>query len=315
MTAKRSGPDSGSNVLCVAASRAVDSGGWQLTTFGNGRVGWLWEPHPKMPRIDDFWRGCVVHLHRSVEDARNPEPDDFGCPKGASGCLFVKHTKRQSHFYVVTNRHVVRGGGVVPKLFPAGGQARIIDCVEDSWLCDEVEDDLAILPLDESLAVHALVEAHFPSEEDEARLDLGVGDDVFMWGRFWGQVDGPVARFGNIAAWPARQVQCRERTQESILVEMRSHSGYSGSPVFLYINPGSARPWIHSVDPEIGPQHYVKTERFELFFIGIDWAHIGGTAMAAVVPWYKVGDLLNCSKLVHLRTERDRKAGPTATPD
>jgi hypothetical protein len=99
--------------------------------------------------------------------------------------------------------------------------------------------------------------------------------------------------------------------QESFLVEMRSDSGYSGSPVFLYINPGTARPWIYSSDPETGPQHYAKTEKLELFFIGIDWGHIGETAMAAVVPWYKVGDLLNCTKLVQMREERDRKDKPS----
>jgi len=103
--------------------------------------------------------------------------------------------------------------------------------------------------------------------------------------------------------------------QESFLVEMRSHCGYSGSPVFLYINPGTARPWINSDDPKIGPQHYAKTEKFELFFIGIDWGHIGKTAMAAVVPWYRVGALLNCEKLVQMRRERDQKAGPFATAD
>jgi hypothetical protein len=63
---------------------------------------------------------------------------------------------------------------------------------------------------------------------------IGIGDDTFMVGRFSAQ-DGvqrntPTVRFGNISMMPSSE-------QRNFLVEHRSLPGYSGSPVFVWINP------------------------------------------------------------------------------
>ncbi len=260
-------------------------------------------------------------MFRSVDDAKKNKPDNFNKPRGASGCLMVMFTDKQMHYYVVTNMHVIKGGACVVKVLFNQREPLIIDKTEDDWLTDELPDDLAIVSLDKNPCQEPICEGHFLNDDDISRFDIGIGDDVFMVGRFWGQNEASVVRFGNIAAWPARMVEHELLgKQESILVEMRSLSGYSGSPVFLYILPGirEANMWIpdKTIPDEFGYATYrAPTERFQLFFLGIDWGHIGDTAMAAVVPWYRVQALLNCPKLVAQREERDATLAQIADMD
>jgi hypothetical protein len=80
-------------------------------------------------------------------------------------------------------------------------------------------------------------------EDDRAKH---VGDEVFMLGRFISHSgikrNQPLARFGNIAMMPGELVEDgRGMRVEAFLVEMRSLSGFSGSPVFVYMGPGTYR--------------------------------------------------------------------------
>src|SRR5438445_660680 len=73
-----------------------------------------------------------------------------------------------------------------------------------------------------------------------------VGGTGFLLGWFIShsskQTNQPLARFGNIAMMPGEKVvDGRGLRVEAYLVEMRSLSGYSGSPVFVYLAPGSYR--------------------------------------------------------------------------
>lgn len=167
------------------------------------------------------------------------------------------------------------------------------------------------------------------TREAVAELELGPGDDVFMVGRFM-QHEGtsqniPTMRFGNISAMPIEPIfnSYLEKDQESFLVEMRSLSGYSGSPVFVYqMNPkNKARPseldniWDYTYNMR-GP-----------FLLGVDWCHLFGkeyirdpatgdpipngpyvrsnTGIAAVVPAWYLAELLNSKNIKDQRAEED----------
>ncbi len=104
-------------------------------------------------------------------------------------------------------------------------------------------------------------------------LNAGVGDEVVMIGRFVAH-DGRVrnaalARFGNIAMMPGEPVtDGRGMKVEAFLVEMRSLSGFSGSPAFIYMGPGTYRG-----DGRMMP-FYSET----IGLIGIDWAQDDGAS-------------------------------------
>jgi hypothetical protein len=70
---------------------------------------------------------------------------------------------------------------------------------------------------------------------------IGIGDTVAMLGSLIGH-DGkvrnsPIARFGTIAMMPGDKIKnLFGADQETYLVECHSIPGFSGSPVFLFLN-------------------------------------------------------------------------------
>src|SRR5205823_6633926 len=132
--------------------------------------------------------------------------------------------------------------------------------------------------------------------------DLGIGDEVYSIGRFLdidgSKVNRPVVRFGNVSLLtPTVPVQVRGPSkgfQDSYLVEMRSRTGFSGSPMLLYIPPlvmGSFNrkkpvhsgkwhgPWLMGVHwgqlPVVGPDAQALGKQ-----VPLHW----GSGMSAVVP-------------------------------
>ena len=134
----------------------------------------------------------------------------------------------------------------------------------------------------------------------------------------------PTIRFGNIAMMPLEPIKHpRGHLQESFLVETRSLSGYSGSPVFVHILPFSKRPAVEGWSTEKGP-----------WLLGVDWGHISSyekvlkknkdeygndvplkegwrvrtnSGMTGVVPVWKLIELLDLDPLRKSREHIDAK--------
>lgn len=133
---------------------------------------------------------------------------------------------------------------------------------------------------------------------------------MFVVGRFinsQGKVRNiPSVRFGNIAQMPHEPIEQNrvfgKYQQESFLVEARSISGFSGSPVFLI---------LHARDSRQESGFRLHTDVFRL--LGIQWGYIQdwepvrdldgrpidtglqvrlNTGMMGVVPAWKLGDLM-----------------------
>ncbi len=74
---------------------------------------------------------------------------------------------------------------------------------------------------------------------------IGIGDDVAMFGRFinhQGDINRiePSARLGSISMMPTTiWNSATKQSQLSYAVEMRSRTGFSGSPVGMYRIPGT----------------------------------------------------------------------------
>jgi len=154
---------------------------------------------------------------------------------------------------------------------------------------------------------------------------IGPGDDVFVVGRFinsQGKVRNiPSVRFGNIAQMPHEPIEQKrvfgEFQQESFLVEARSISGFSGSPVFLILHAASSRQ---------EPGFRLHTDVFRL--LGIQWGYIQdwesvrdstgkrvdtglqvrlNTGMMGVVPAWKLGDLFRSDPLMEHKRKTEEE--------
>ncbi len=282
-----------------------------------------------MPRIKESILNCTIYLYSTKQDAQN------GDRTGGSGFIVGVDSEKfewAAHFYAVTNSHVIKEGkSSVIRVNATQGKPETIETDERDWYHHPNGDDLAIIPFQPDITKYRLL--HVPSSmfiskqimDDE---NLGAGDEVFMVGRFIGydgkQKNEPIVRFGNLSiTTPVPIEHPRGYNQESFLAEMRSLSGFSGSPVFipLEISPLNM--------PRPSKAEYYESEN-ELKLLGIDWGHrdlhekvlqknydeygkvsyekvednlwyMANSGISHVVPAWKLGELLNIEKLVEMR--------------
>jgi hypothetical protein len=239
----------------------------------------FWEP--LMARTPDELADCIVYLYPTVDEAqRGATREEPGF--GGTGFLVTVPVEGadppQGMLYVVTNSHVVgpEGQSCVIRLNTQAGGTEIIETDPDAWVHHGDGDDVAALP------VGGLQPAHFRYQSlgwetwpvtaefiDEQRV--GPGDEVVYLGRFRMQEGQrrnlPTTRSGIIARMPLDEGVEHPRgfDQESFIIESHSISGYSGSPVFLYIPPFSWRGQLVA-DQSIASNWHIK-------LIGIDWGH------------------------------------------
>ncbi len=212
--------------------------------------------------------------------------------------------------YVVSNRHVVLNNPFIRVNTKVGG-ADIGEILPHHWLYRE-DQDIAVCPLKFSDAhkVHYFPLGSMLTKEAMIRENIGPGDEVFAVGRFINhegrQCNTPCVRFGNLAMMPHEPVWHPTNTtqqQESFLVDIRTMSGYSGSPVFVCIpifraNDGG----FEILGKPMGP-----------WLLGVEWGgitdgHRNHTGMYGVVPAWILIDLLNDPRLVAIRQADDDKS-------
>lgn len=303
----------------------------------------------RLPRIDDNLLDCAIYLYRSSEAADKGERAGgsgflLGVPLGAEEPLNVPTlfgpkismgSWETPHIYAVTNAHVINDGFRVIRLNTLEGATKILAPNVREWIRHR-ESDLAICPIRLERTIHRFILVPFTmilkEYIEKELLNVGIGDDIVTIGRFVNQEgeqrNAPVARFGNIAAMPREPIPGPEglKPQVSILAEVRTLPGYSGSPVFLRVPHWEL---LYGGDPlrlELS-----KSRRDDireslpapvLMLLGITWGYIYGrnlpikvgkkkldgwkveevnTGMMAMVPAWKLLELLNDKKMAKLR--------------
>lgn len=291
------------------------SGKWVTRYSARGHPYDVWEPD--MPRIPDGALSQIVYLYPSVVDA------EAGARTGGSGFLITLPSAvipGSGILFAVTNAHVIEAGNTVVRLNTKDGKFDTFDFTELNWIPHPDRDDIAIccMPkLDPNL--HSYTEigpGTLLKRHEIATYNIGPGDDAFVVGRFanaQGKLRNiPSVRFGNIAQMPIEPIEqprvFGKFQQESFLVEARSISGYSGSPVFLILHASQSRQ-----QEGLG----LHTDVFRL--LGIQWGYIQdsepvrdsagrpvdtglkvtlNTGMMGVVPAWKLSDLLRRDDIV-----------------
>ena len=277
-----------------------------------------------MPRIPDVVLHSVFFLY----------PPDFKAAtegKRTGGCGFIVTMKSErtgkNVAYGVTARHVVIDEGNSFARINRKGDAspEVFDFDSSDWTAHPEGYDLAAIQLDIDPDVHAV--SAVPMEEfaqHAQSFNKGLGDDVFMVGRFvdhdGADRNSPSVRFGNIAVMPTLMEQQRGRMLESYIIDMRSRTGYSGSPVFIYRAPGadfdSARRRGGNFDGGPGflhllGVHWAQFPEWQRVFAQQSDAALGRapsgwaeapSAMTCVVPAERLLELLRTPKFATFRT-------------
>ncbi|MGP8231511.1 MAG: hypothetical protein ACLQL2_02450 [Methylovirgula sp.] len=233
--------------------------------------------------------------------------------------------------YAVTNKHVIEDGATTIRFTTPDGKKEILTTDERSWVHHPAGDDLSacLISFDpKTIKFNFVPRGDFVSDYDIKNLDIGVGDEIFVVGRFIShegkQHNNPTARFGCIAQMPLEPiVQDHGFPQESYLIEVRSIGGFSGSPVFLH---------IMATNDKFATMKRVEWHQNRERLLGIEWGLLQtwdpvcnelrkpvnpnprclqvarNTGMTAVVPAQKLAEMLDNGSLAEYRLEQERIA-------
>jgi len=294
-----------------------------------------------MPRIDDYFLDCVFYLYPPSHDPNSSEVAGGtgffvdvieSVPAKPPPGYKLSRNERYQHpvhnYYAVTCEHVIRDGNTIIRLNNESGTTVSIPLTTNDWISHPNGDDVAVCPvsLSESCKYTAIRDAYFVEKNRKFFQAVGPGDDVFMVGRYI-EHEGkyknlPVVRFGNIAMMPHEHILQWEREdhkQESFLVDMRSISGFSGSPVFSYnpqISDDSLSKSLGAM-MEYGHGGHVRVEVGSPQLLGIDWGRMltskdvrigtlylpagSNTGISPVVPAWIIRELLYSERVVAAR--------------
>lgn len=289
------------------------------------------EPEP-VGRVPDLVLNSVVFMYPTEEDARS------GSWFGGSGFVMQIPFSREDgtrprepetvgppHIYVVTNTHVARGCSIARIADPAKPLIRT-----SAWHHHPDGDDVSIAYLGIKPDVHfntALDESLLATKEGLDERFIGPGDELYMVGRFIGLDVEPhnttVLRQGVIALGETVGIEnprMERHRQESLVVEMHSRSGFSGSPVFLNLDPDR---FLHEKAAEY------KKRRIGYDLIGISWGMFphharpldpetweptndewvvtDNSGMELVVPAWKIAELVDMEDVVAERKAREKR--------
>lgn len=299
----------------------MNSGAWITRLSGRG------VPYqvvaPPMPWVDPEFLDAVVYLYPSEAEAQD------GKRIGGSGFVVgypLKPTKK-ALLCVVTNKHVIDSGNMVVRVNTTDGKTDTIALDHAKWYLHPQGDDIAICPISLSSLhrVKHLRSDAFITKETIDGFDIGPGDECFIVGRFVNhegrQRNLPSVRFGNISQMPWEPIVIDGFPQESFLVEARSISGYSGSPVYVYVPSQMHSPQIvkaardHNFKlPGVSPKRVNLPMMAGPWLLGVDFCHIrwdepiwsritnkpvsddwfikSNTGMMGVVPAWKIMEIL-----------------------
>jgi hypothetical protein len=277
-----------------------------------------------MPRIRNEFLDSAIYLYRSRHEAEQ------GIKAGGSGFLVSIPAKVDTpnavFVYAITNAHVIVDcGATVVRLNTQDDKMDIFEFSRDRWVVSDT-DDLAV-SLMPTLSHDIFKFTHVPynliiGESEIDHSDIGIGDHIFMVGRFINaegeQKNTPTVRFGNIAQMPGEPIRTeidkKTHDQESFLCEIHSIGGYSGSPVFFDPVISSHR------RPGAGDLEKIKLLGVDWGFIN-DWRPVCGpdgkplgrgeqvainSGLAGVVPGWRLKQFLDSGPLLDDRRGREQ---------
>jgi len=286
-----------------------------------------------MPKISERVLKFAFYLYRTREEAEE------GTEYGGTGFLVgIPSEKFPNHWWChgVTNWHVVldRGYSII-RLNTLQGGTDIIEFQPTEWEWIPGKDDIAVSPIirykRELHNITFIPTKSFATDEIVKKFRIGIGDDVFMVGRFIDHAgiptNSPAVRFGNISLMPSPIKQGNGYWGESYCIDLHSRTGFSGSPVMVY------RTHESDLEQRLYPEEFKKIPGAFLFLLGIHWGQFpekweivsenkssepeqqdlitngkyvkGLSGMTCVIPAQRILDLLNLSILKKQRREED----------
>ena len=202
-----------------------------------------------MPKLHPDVGNAVFYLYRD-----DPKTGKRTGPHGTGFIVAVQSATHANvrHFYGVTNWHVANDlGASIIRINTRDGKSRFIELGPEDWHFLRNGDDLSVADLggyerEEDQVGHYRIDSMIVDNMFIDRTEISVGEDVFMIGLYaeqhGGQRNTPAIRFGNLSLLADENAPIEQpngNLRPSHLVDMRSRTGFSGSPVVLYRIPNN----------------------------------------------------------------------------
>lgn len=209
-----------------------------------------------------------------------------------------------------------------------GGTTDFQNIFGKHWYLHPTDDtaDVAVVPLagQPNADIKTIGIEDLGTPEKLARLQIGIGDEVFSVGLFTPVGENtaqnmPIVRYGTIAMMPSEQIQTELGYADVYLVEARSLGGLSGSPVFARPTMKIDIPEVCGIDKMLGvapraillgvmQSHWdVKESEMNKAYFVNDRKRGVNYGMAVVVPATKILDILNRPELIEMRAEIEKR--------
>lgn len=133
-----------------------------------------------MPRVNEDLVRVVVYLYPSRHHAID------AAKAGGTGFVVRLQTELTYYHYVITNRHIVEDADSRFARVNTFDKKKPIDIFEGDWECSTTDDIAACeLPLHSAhFRYHPISMDSLVTKNDATNLRIGLGDDLFMVGRF-----------------------------------------------------------------------------------------------------------------------------------
>lgn len=216
-----------------------------VTRYSDGEPYRVWEDIDALMRIPPSLLKSCFYIYPSKDSAQNRKRE------GASGFFFKGSYAigGKEYVYAVTNLHVIAHCSEFPAILVNGKDGKClaepIETSKESWIPHKGGADIAMcqIELPKNADVGFVDRYISPDALKMEHGHVGPGDGVYMIGRFttheFADAVTPIVRYGNISLNPSEHSKIENpdtgNMDEVFLVETRSFSGYSGSPVFVYI--------------------------------------------------------------------------------
>jgi hypothetical protein len=290
-----------------------------------------------MPVLAPNLEKCVFYLFR--------EDPNTGDPTSLNGTGFLVARQSQAlpytyHVYGVSNRHVVANSSTL-RINTRKGETRFLRYEPADWIWSDTSD-LAVVDVTEQLdfstetglwgdEISWVDEKDFVPKPERSPYGISIGDNTIMLGLFADHSESklniPVGRFGSVAAIPNELNPVSVGASDSLacpsyLNDIRSRSGFSGSPVWVWRTPLDDMNYYKDAQGIWAKMHH--TSRSFLALIGIhrgqfpDRVHIKLTAenswheaeipssMTVVVPAWEISTLLDSPRFKAQADNRDQ---------
>jgi hypothetical protein len=263
-----------------------------------------------MPRIPEITLDGVAFLYPRAEEAHAHAKIGGTCAF-IGRRVYVDGVLKPIYVpYAVSNRHVVWTGGcpVIRINRRDGGKPDVIELECDDWIVHPDGDDLAIANLTGKIdqAIHKISfigDEKFVTPTLIQVFGIGLGEEVLMMGRLVNhqgrRENRPIVRFGSLSMMPEPiWNKGISRDQLSFVVEMRSRTGFSGSPVAVYRT-------IATTLTDVPVRDFFA-------FLGINWGYIldedgENTWLNGVVPAWKIAETLEVPALKKHQKEAEQR--------